>query len=101
MSREKGVPPPGAVIAGQRKEKDERDDVQYGERVPYVIPERTGRKLAECALGPLDFLADRYSIEVHDGVYQSNFVCGADAIALTLNITLPTPKGHCHVFLIW
>ena len=54
------VPPPGAVIAGKRKLADARDEPQYGERVPYVIPVRAkGAKLAEVALDPASFLAER------------------------------------------
>ncbi len=46
---DKGPPPPGAMIATKRMLEDERDEPQYGERVPYVV----------IAGGPNDRLIDR------------------------------------------
>jgi len=55
---ENGIPPPGAVIAARRQEHDSRDEVQYGERVPYIIPEvgDGGTRLVDRALMPQDFV---------------------------------------------
>lgn len=57
---ENGTPPPGAVLAAKRQKADHRDEVQYGERVPYLIPERVGgqRTQNDRVQGPLEFLQD-------------------------------------------
>lgn len=51
--------PPGAVLSSKRLEFDKRDEPQYGERVPWVVPVRNKRKINEVATGPLDFLGHR------------------------------------------
>lgn len=60
MRSENGIPPPGAVIARNRLAKDHRDEVQYGERVPFIVPEGYGAqsRLVDRAVEPLEFLED-------------------------------------------
>ncbi|KIY66264.1 hypothetical protein CYLTODRAFT_423607 [Cylindrobasidium torrendii FP15055 ss-10] len=54
---ENGVPPPGAVIAAKRSLLDVQDEVQWGERVPYIIARGpTGSRLVDRAMSPLEFL---------------------------------------------
>lgn len=57
-SSEKGVPPPGAVVA-QRLINVYRDKSisQHGERVQYVIAEgEPGERLVDRALSPMELL---------------------------------------------
>ena len=51
--------PPGAVLSSKRLEFDKRDEPQYGERVPWLVPVRNKRKINEVATGPIEFLGHR------------------------------------------
>lgn len=52
-----GPPPPGAVVAARRSLQDPRDEVQWGERVPYVIARGAqGARLVDKAISPLELL---------------------------------------------
>lgn len=59
ISREKGVPPPGAAVAYRRILKDPRDEPQYAERVPYIVSNAEGRRLIDRARMPEEMLANR------------------------------------------
>lgn len=87
-----GIPPPGAVIADRRLKADPRDEVQYGERVPFVIPEPIGdqRRLVDRALSPLDFLKKQYRL---DARYHIKHTINALNRIFTL---LGVDVGHWH-----
>ena len=60
--RDKGIPPPGAVVTARRMLVDPRTEALYGERVAYLISKGVdgpGAKQAHRALTPEEFLADR------------------------------------------
>ncbi|KAJ7615302.1 hypothetical protein DFH06DRAFT_1062847 [Mycena polygramma] len=60
MYSDKGVPPPGAVLA-VRQAITENTEPQYSERVPYVICRGpSNAKLADRVAAPLDVLKNRY-----------------------------------------
>lgn len=57
---EKGPPPPGVVVAARRMVLDPNDEVQYGDRIPYVIARSaTGARLVDRAMDPLEFMNNR------------------------------------------
>jgi len=59
-SSDKGVPPPGVVVAARRGVKDPKNEAQYGERVPYVIARGLpGERLADRAIDPVEFMNNR------------------------------------------
>ena len=59
---DKGVPPPGAIIATKRMIKDRRTEPQYGERVPYVvIAGAPGARLWERCVEPTRLIYDEYA----------------------------------------
>jgi DNA polymerase zeta len=52
-------PPPGVTVAARRTANDSNDEVQYGERVAYVIVSGApGTKLLERAYDPKEVLED-------------------------------------------
>ena len=52
---DKGVPPPGAMVAARRRAVDPNDEPRYGDRVPYVITVgETNTRLADRAVSPED-----------------------------------------------
>lgn len=54
---DKGLPPPGAMLAAKRMLLDLNDEPQYGERVPYVIVRGPpGSRLVDRAMDPLEFM---------------------------------------------
>ncbi|KAF5313110.1 hypothetical protein D9619_003181 [Psilocybe cf. subviscida] len=56
---DKAAPPPGVVVAARRMIIDPHDEVQYNDRLPYVIVRSsTAVKLADRAMHPLDFMND-------------------------------------------
>lgn len=62
---EKGVPPPGAAVAYRRILKDPRDEVEYGERVPYIISDSStgGKRLIDKARTPEEMLTSNLGID--------------------------------------
>ncbi|GAA98029.1 uncharacterized protein L969DRAFT_93351 [Mixia osmundae IAM 14324] len=56
---DKGIPPPGPVVAAVKMRKDHRNEPQYAERVPYVMPISDGRTQSHRALAPEAFLSGR------------------------------------------
>ena len=57
---DKGPPPPGVAVAARRILQDENDELQYGDRVPYVIVRGDPHtRLVERAITPEEFLANR------------------------------------------
>lgn len=60
---ENGVPPPGAALAAKRMLLDKRSQCQYGERVPYVISQGTGKtRLVDLARDPFVMVHDRRQV---------------------------------------
>ncbi|KZS92964.1 hypothetical protein SISNIDRAFT_478773 [Sistotremastrum niveocremeum HHB9708] len=58
---DKGPPPPGAAVAGQRLLEDENDEPQYGDRVPYVIARgEPGSRLVDRAVAPEGVVLNRH-----------------------------------------
>ncbi|EGC47812.1 polymerase zeta subunit [Histoplasma capsulatum var. duboisii H88] len=56
---ERGIPPPGALISAKRMLEDPRTEVQYGERVPYVvISGAPGARLIDRCVAPEVLLHD-------------------------------------------
>ncbi|KAK2461909.1 hypothetical protein APHAL10511_006372 [Amanita phalloides] len=54
---DKGLPPPGAVVAARRVLLDPNNEPHYGERVPYVITTGPpGSRLVDRAMDPLEFM---------------------------------------------
>lgn len=60
---EKAPPPPGVAVAARRMMEDENDEVQYGDRIPYVII-RGGpqARLVDRAVSPEELLQDKYAL---------------------------------------
>jgi DNA polymerase elongation subunit (family B) len=59
---EKAPPPPGVAVAARRMMEDENDEVQYGDRIPYVII-RGGpqARLVDRAVSPEELLQNKYT----------------------------------------
>ena len=58
---DRGIPPPGVVVAARRAVKDSKNEAQYGERIPYVIARGLpGERLADRAIDPVEFMDNRY-----------------------------------------
>ena len=52
---DKGAPPPGAMVAARRRAIDPNDELQYGDRIPYVITVgEPGTRLTDRAVPPED-----------------------------------------------
>jgi DNA polymerase zeta len=62
MCREKGLPPPGAIISARKMVDDPRAEPQYGERVPYVVTAGPpGSRLIDRVVSPEEMLKNKYS----------------------------------------
>jgi len=58
---EKGPPPPGVAIAARRLIGDPNDEVQYGDRMPYVIIRgEPNSRLVDRAVEPLELLNNHH-----------------------------------------
>ena len=56
---ERGLPPPGAMVATKKMMKDERAEPQYGERVPYVVVAGApGSRLVDRCVSPEELVRD-------------------------------------------
>lgn len=68
---EKGLPPPGALVATKRMLQDHRAEPQYGERVPYVvIAGAPGARLIDRCVGP-EVLLHNENVELDAEYYIS------------------------------
>lgn len=57
---EKAPPPPGVAVAARRMTKDENDEVQYGDRIPYVIISGDPQmRLVDKAVSPEELLQNK------------------------------------------
>ncbi|KIK47777.1 hypothetical protein CY34DRAFT_73289 [Suillus luteus UH-Slu-Lm8-n1] len=58
---EKAPPPPGVAVAARRMTKDENDEVQYGDRIPYVIISGDPQtRLVDKAVSPEELLQNEH-----------------------------------------
>uniref|UniRef100_A0A0W0G3I5 DNA polymerase n=1 Tax=Moniliophthora roreri TaxID=221103 RepID=A0A0W0G3I5_MONRR len=54
-------PPPGVAVAARKMLLDPNDELQYGDRIPYVIARGLpGTRLVDRAMDPLDFLENSH-----------------------------------------
>jgi DNA polymerase elongation subunit (family B) len=57
---DKVPPPPGVAVAARRMIEDENDEVQYGDRIPYVIVRgEPNTRLVDRAVAPQELLNSR------------------------------------------
>ncbi|KAG2061849.1 hypothetical protein BDR06DRAFT_945889 [Suillus hirtellus] len=57
---EKAPPPPGVAVAARRMIEDENDEVQYGDRIPYVIIRGPQARLVDRAVSPEELLQNKH-----------------------------------------
>ncbi|KAG1749999.1 uncharacterized protein EDB91DRAFT_1309620 [Suillus paluster] len=58
---EKAPPPPGVAVAARRMMEDENDEVQYGDRIPYVIVRGDPQtRLVDRAMSPEELLQHKH-----------------------------------------
>ncbi|KAG2366540.1 hypothetical protein BDR07DRAFT_1395782 [Suillus spraguei] len=58
---EKAPPPPGVAVAARRMMEDENDEVQYGDRIPYVIIRGDPQmRLVDRAVSPEELLQNKH-----------------------------------------
>ncbi|KAG1783945.1 hypothetical protein EV702DRAFT_958561 [Suillus placidus] len=58
---EKAPPPPGVAVAARRMTEDENDEVQYGDRIPYVIIRGDPQtRLVDRAVSPEELLQNKH-----------------------------------------